>query len=228
MNYLVAGVEDWNREQFENERPTVSGQWYYVDDPIRLERQVLAVQPKYIFFIHWRWKVPPLITDQYECICFHMTDLPYGRGGSPLQNLIQRGFRETQLTALRMTQELDSGPIYMKRSLSLDGSAGEIYKRMSRLAWQMIREMIAQEPTPRPQVGEPTLFSRRTPEQSAIPADLSLAALHDFVRMLDAPGYPHAFITTRGYRLELAESTLDGDHLVARVRITRSNEDVND
>ncbi len=27
---------------------------------------------------------------KFECVCFHMTDVPYGRGGSPLQNLIIR------------------------------------------------------------------------------------------------------------------------------------------
>lgn len=228
MNYLVVGVEDWNRAQFDQEIRTLSGQWYYVDDPSQLEARVEAVQPRYIFFVHWRWKVPVEITDGYECVCFHMTDLPFGRGGSPLQNLILRGFKETRLTALRMTQELDAGPIYMKRPLSLEGAAGEIYRRMSALAWQMITDMVTHEPTPLPQTGEPTLFVRRTPEQSAIPSNLSLSKLHDFIRMLDAPGYPHAFIDTQGFRLEMTESTIDGDQLVARVRITRSNEDGND
>ena len=30
------------------------------------------------------------IHENYKCIIFHMTDLPFGRGGSPLQNLISR------------------------------------------------------------------------------------------------------------------------------------------
>ncbi len=37
----------------------------------------------------------------------HMTDVPYGRGGSPLQNLIARGHTSTKLTAMRMTAEVD-------------------------------------------------------------------------------------------------------------------------
>ena len=45
-----------------------------------------------------------------------MTDLPYGRGGSPLQNLIINGHKETMMSALRCVQELDAGPIYLKKN----------------------------------------------------------------------------------------------------------------
>ncbi len=56
-----------------------------------------------------------------------MTDLPYGRGGSPLQNLIQRGHTSTMLTALRCGAGLDTGDVYLKQPLSLHGSAEEIF-----------------------------------------------------------------------------------------------------
>ena len=49
------------------------------------------ITPRYIFFLHWDWRVPHVIWQQHECVCFHMTDVPYGRGGSPLQNLILEG-----------------------------------------------------------------------------------------------------------------------------------------
>ena len=225
MNFLVAGVEHWNWELFEERHRHLRGQWHYVDDPGRLRERVDQTQPRYIFFIHWRWRVPSDITDSYECVCFHMTDLPYGRGGSPLQNLIQRGVRTTQLTALRMEHEMDAGSIYDKKPLTLEGSAMEIYQRMSRLAWTMIEDIVINEPEPMPQKGEPVYFQRRKPDQSEVPASLTLAQLHDFIRMLDAPGYPHAFISTRGYRLELTDSNLEEGQLIARVRITRSTID---
>ena len=57
-----------------------------------------------------------------------MTDLPFGRGGSPLQNLITRGISKTKISALRCNEEIDAGPIYLKRPLSLHGSAEEIYQ----------------------------------------------------------------------------------------------------
>jgi hypothetical protein len=50
---------------------------------------------------HWSHLIPESIWGPCPTVIFHMTDLPYGRGGSPLQNLIQRGHSSTMLTALR-------------------------------------------------------------------------------------------------------------------------------
>ena len=47
-----------------------------------------------------------------------MTDLPYGRGGSPLQNLIVRGHKHTMISAIKCVKELDAGPIYLKKPLT--------------------------------------------------------------------------------------------------------------
>ena len=44
--------------------------------------------PHYIFFPHWSWLIPEEIYQNFECVIFHMTNLPYGRGGSPLHYLI--------------------------------------------------------------------------------------------------------------------------------------------
>ena len=49
---------------------------------------------------------------RYDCVIFHMTDLPYGRGGSPLQNLIIRGYKKTNVVSNKCVGEVDAGPIY--------------------------------------------------------------------------------------------------------------------
>ena len=84
------------------------------------------ISPIKIFIPHWSYIIPPSIFEEYECIVFHMTDLPYGRGGSPLQNLIVRGLTSTKLSALRVEAGLDTGPVYLKTDLSLLGTAEEI------------------------------------------------------------------------------------------------------
>ena len=117
-----------------------------------------------------------------------MTDVPYGRGGSPLQNLIIRGHSHTKLTALRMTDDFDAGPIYLKENLSLEGNAEEIYIRATYLAARMIKHIIRKRSKPTPQTGKVIIFQRRRPEQSEIPQLPTLEALYDFIRMLDAEG----------------------------------------
>jgi methionyl-tRNA formyltransferase len=173
-----------------------------------------------VFFLHWSWKVSEELVDRYECVAFHMTDLPYGRGGSPLQHLILRGHRRTMLTAFRMTRELDAGPIYAKAPLSLEGSADAVYRRTADLAARMTRRLIARPVVPTPQRGRVVRFIRRTPAQSRIPARAAARALHDFIRMLDADGYPHAFLEHEGFRVELTGSRLVRGAIVAQARIT--------
>jgi methionyl-tRNA formyltransferase len=154
-----------------------------------------------------------------------MTDVPFGRGGSPLQNLIARGHTETRLSALRMTAEVDAGPVYEKRPLSLAGPAREIYARASDLCVESMARIAADEPAPVPQHGEVVAFERRTPAQSVLPATGSLAGLYDHIRMLDAPGYPPAFLEHGSWRLEFGDAALDGGEVAARVRIVARRDD---
>lgn len=223
--YIVAGSKPWNHHIFQSSISTFEGEWYFVGNKNELTIDFLEdINPRFIFFLHWSWIVPKNIVENFECVCFHMADVPYGRGGSPLQNLIVRGHRETMLTALRMVQELDAGPVYMKRPLSLEGNAEEIYIRASQLSAEMIKELIKAEPSPTTQTGDVVLFRRRRPEDSLIPDLATLAQLHDFIRMLDAEGYPKAFTESNGFRFEFSRAALYNGRVVADVTISAIQE----
>ena len=223
--YMVLGCKPWNRRVFDEVIRHYPGAWTYMDGREELTpEQVSQVAPRYLFFLHWSWIVPEEIVGPYECVGFHMTDLPYGRGGSPLQNLIVRGHRRTVLTALRMVRDLDAGPVYLKKELSLEGSAEEILIRASHLAGHMIRRIITEHPDPIPQSGEPVVFQRRRPEQSRIPRLENLQTLYDFIRMLDAEGYPRAFLEHEGFRFEFCRAALRDGRINADVAITPCQE----
>ncbi|MEO1731350.1 MAG: methionyl-tRNA formyltransferase [Pseudomonadota bacterium] len=182
---------------------------------------------QWVFFPHWSWMIPPEIHSSFRAVIFHMTDLPYGRGGSPLQNLVARGHDETKLTALRCEAGLDTGAVYLKRDLSLSGTAEAIFLRAADQMLPMIREIVEQDLQPVPQEGEPVVFKRRTPEQSAIDEAQSIGAVYDYIRMLDAEGYPHAFAETERYRIEFtaAERGAEGA-VIARARIIMKDDKV--
>jgi len=223
--YLVLGCKPWTRRIFDQTLQILPGRWHYVGRPADLSFDLVKkISPRYIFFLHWSWKVPDEIVDRFECVCFHMTDVPFGRGGSPLQNLIVRGVRETKLTALRMSRKFDAGPVYMKEPLSLEGGAEEIYLRAARLSANMIQRMIQLEPRPVPQRGKVVKFKRRKPEDSEIGAPTSLEELYDFIRMLDAEEYPRAFLLHSGFRFEFSRPALYEGRIVADVRITRADD----
>jgi methionyl-tRNA formyltransferase len=167
QSLLLLSSRPWNRALTDRlsrrlERSVVS-----ITTPAQLTPAVVAAfDPQWIFVPHWSHLIPKTIWCQWPTVIFHMTDLPYGRGGSPLQNLIQRGHSSTMLTALRCGAGLDSGEVYLKEPLSLHGSAEEIFLRADGLIEQMIERIVRDKPVAMPQQGEPVLFSRRTPAQS--------------------------------------------------------------
>jgi methionyl-tRNA formyltransferase len=223
-NYIVAGCKSWNRSCFDEVISGYDGHWSYVDDKEVLLKEIETLKPRYVFFLHWSWIVPKEVVDNYECVCFHMTDVPYGRGGSPLQNLIVRGHKDTKLTALRMVEELDAGPVYLKEELSLKGSAEEVYVRATELSADMIEKIIMDEPEPAPQEGEVVSFERRKPEQSEVPEPKDIEAFFDFIRMLDAEGYPKAFLTHKGFKVEFSSASFKDGKLSAGVEITKTED----
>lgn len=179
------------------------------------------IKPHYVFFPQWPSIIKPEIFQNFECIIFHMTDLPYGRGGSPLQNLILRGHKSTKLSAIRCVTELDAGPIYFKRDLSLQGTAEDILLRVGNLVFEMIKYIVCNKPVPIEQTGEPTMFKRRSPKDGNLINIDQLDKLYDFIRMLDGDGYPRAFIETNTLKFEFYDANSGDDNIIARVKITR-------
>jgi len=183
--------------------------------------KIVAFGPTYIFFPHWSYYIPEKIYSNFKCVVFHMTDLPYGRGGSPLQNLILRGHTDTKLSAIEVVKEIDAGRVYLKVDLSLEGKAREIFKRCEVLIIQLIQSICTTQPTPLPQKGDITIFERRKPADSDLKNLSDPEVVHNYIRMLDADGYPKAYIETENFRFEFTNSTLNEEDISAHVRIIK-------
>lgn len=219
QTYIIASTKEWHRPGFEKIAAQMAADWVLVETPGELSEAIKSHTPRYIFFLHWSWRVPELIWRQFECVCFHMTDVPYGRGGSPLQNLIVAKHEHTQLSALRMVEEMDAGPVYTKRPLSLAGRAEDIYTRAGDISFEIVRWIILTRPEPTPQIGEVVEFRRRQPNQSALPVGGTISDLYDHIRMLDAQSYPLAYLEHGEFILEFSHAELSGQDLTARVKI---------
>ena len=224
---IIATVHPWNIRNAREAGNRMAGRYQVeiVTDPAELASADLGPNPpRFIFFPHWSWKIPAEIAERYECILFHISDLPFGRGGTPLQNLISRGMETTVISAIRVTEEIDAGPVYLKHPLSLCGNAEEIYLRASGIIFgEMIPEILKKRPKPRAQRGKVTRFSRRRPEESNIKGIHDLENLYDHIRMLDAPGYPKAYLETEHLIVELTRASVhtDGIRADAWIRIKR-------
>lgn len=198
--YVIATIKSWNINNFPKIKARFpEHEFFLFTDKKDLSIDALkGINPDYVFFPHWSWIIPEEIYEKFNCVVFHMTDLPFGRGGSPLQNLIVRGIYETKISALKVTKEIDAGAIYMKESIDIsEGNADEIFQKVSRIIFEnMIPKFISKNITPVEQTGEPVFFKRRTVEQSRMPSGLSQRQIYDFIRMLDGEGYPQAYQVT--------------------------------
>ena len=222
MTFVLATSRPWNEVLAKRLEEKTGKAFHLVTQIEKLTYDsLMQLNPRYVFFPHWSHVIPKEIFESFECIIFHMTDLPYGRGGSPLQNLILQGHNRTKISALRCIAELDAGPVYMKKPISLEGSASEIFQRAANVIEVMIEEIIDKKPVPKPQKGEPVVFSRRKPQQSDLhdAPIFSLNDLFNFIRMLDAEGYQKAFIDVHGHRVEFKQAKLENDKLVGTFEV---------
>jgi len=82
-SHLVAATKPWNIAQYDKFVAGAQREWHLVDRHHAPTRELIErIKPRYVFFPHWSWKVPAEIFNIAECALFHMTDLPFGRGGS--------------------------------------------------------------------------------------------------------------------------------------------------
>jgi methionyl-tRNA formyltransferase len=219
---VIATIKSWNlnlARRFREQHPDYDILIIEKKEEFNYE-SLKNFNPKYVFLPHWSWIISKQIYENFECIVFHMTDLPFGRGGSPLQNLIERGIKQTKISAIRVVEEVDAGPVYIKYPLSLEGAATGIYQRASEIIFEkMIPDIIKNKPAPVPQQGEIVVFKRRTPQQSDISDLDSLEKVYDYIRMLNAEDYPPAFLEKNLLRIEFSNAEITGDSITALAKL---------
>ena len=218
---VICTHKSWNINNAEKLKEKYDGVYdiSVITEKEQLNAEVLMeINPKYIFFPHWSYIIPEAVFGTYPCVVFHMTDLPFGRGGSPLQNLIVRGFTETKLSALRVDAGLDTGDIYLKEDLDLSGSADEILRRASDIIFtRMIPDILENHPVPVPQSGEVVSFQRRKPKDGRLLPEMNMKTIYDYIRMLDGEGYPPAFMELGDYTLQFTKAEMADGKVTAKV-----------
>jgi methionyl-tRNA formyltransferase len=225
-NIVIATIKSWNiqnAKEFQQEYKNKYNVKIITDKNEFATNEIINFDPKYIFFPHWSWIIPKEIWSKFKCIIFHPADLPFGRGGTPVQNLIKRKIYKTKISALVANGELDAGPILTKIPFMLSGSAESIYKRFSKKIFQkMIPNILNIDFKPHPQKGKAMVFKRLKPEKSQIGNNITLDDLYDHVRMLDAEGYPLAFLKLKNLLIKFKNVKKRNHELTADVIISNN------
>lgn len=88
--------------------------------------------------------LPPgvLAAPRHGCLNLHASLLPKYRGAAPINWAIVNGERETGISLMQMDEGLDTGPVYVRRTLPIgpEETAGELAARMAELASTVVLE----------------------------------------------------------------------------------------
>ena len=174
-------------------------------------------------FPHWSSKVDSRIVNDFKCICFHSSPLPYGRGGSPIQNMITKGHHETEVCSLLMVEDFDAGPIFLRTKIKLDGRLDEILQRVYQAISEQILEFMNKDLQSEVQKGKVTIFKRLL--DNRIFLNKSLEEIYNKIRMLDSDLYPNPYIDLDNKRIEFYNAKLKNNTLKANIVIRNTDAD---
>lgn len=154
--------------------------------------------------IGWSWIIDSEITHRYLCLGIHPSDLPYYRGGSPIQIQIIDGITQTKCSLFRLTPKIDAGDIWGQTYLSLVGdSMGDVLNNVEKAASRLLNQFASQYPniSTKPQdLSKGSCSRRRHPSDSRISAcEINfddIVPLYNKIRCLTSP-YPNAYIEDR-------------------------------
>ena len=226
MRIVIATSKSWFLNNLESNFFSNS-EILWITEKAGLTSEVLtAHNPSYVFFPHWNWKIEKDIYENFKCVVFHTAPLPYGRGGSPIQNLILNGFESSPVNALLVGPEIDAGDILAARGVSLEGKLSDIFERISTVVEALIIEILQNDPIPHPQIGEPHVFRRRRGGDNEIPiGPINIVSVYDYIRMLDAPEYPKTYIQHGNLVIEFSDAELINGSVQALATFKINNTD---
>ncbi len=177
-------------------------------DPALRER-LAALTPDVLIVVAYGRLIPDglLSLPRYAALNVHPSLLPRWRGAAPVERAILAGDAETGVAVMRMTGELDAGPVYrsLRVPIGAQETAGELSARLARRGAELLLEtldaLIAGEARARAQRGEPTYAARLTVAEARLDFTQSAGALARRVRAFNPR--PVAWCECGGERLRL-------------------------
>ena len=120
-----------------------------VFQPFRIRedyQKILECNPDIIVTCAYGQMIPQEVIDfpRYGCINVHGSLLPELRGGAPIHWAIIRGYQETGITIMKMSQKMDAGDIISQAKLEIgkEEILDSLYKRMSYLGKELLLDTL--------------------------------------------------------------------------------------
>jgi methionyl-tRNA formyltransferase len=134
-------------------------------------------------------------------IIVHESNLPQGKGWSPMTWQILEGEKDIPVTLFEADEKVDSGNIYFQDIIHLDGS--ELINEWQKILGEKTCEMCIKYinyylskkwPNSRKQEGDSSFYKRRMPNDSKLDPAKSILDQFNLLRVVDNEKYPAFFI----------------------------------
>ena len=141
-------------------------------------------------------------------LVIHASDLPQGRGWSPYIWEIAEGRERIVVTLLEAEDKVDSGAIWAKKTVPIPKHflIPEINQALFDCELELMDAALALRGTnpgvPQPTDVTPSYHQKRTPENSRLDVNMTIADQFDLMRVCDPVRYP-AFFELHGHRYKL-------------------------
>ena len=151
------------------------------------------------FFLGCETMVPnKILALNNKNLVVHESELPKGKGWSPLTWQILEGKDRIPITLFEANSEVDSGDIYLQDQIKLEGHEllREIKHLQGEYTIKLVLKFINMYPDieGRKQEGTPTFYSRRKPVDSRLDIDKTIEEQFNLLRVVDNERYPAYFI----------------------------------
>ena len=127
----------------------------------------------------------------------HASDLPKGKGWSPLTWQVLEGKNVIPVTLFEAAEKIDSGVIYLQDNLQLSGTEliDELRVKLYESIEKLVLRFVAMYPNcvGRDQMGEESIYKRRRAQDSELDVNKSLAEQFNLLRIVDNDKYPAFF-----------------------------------
>lgn len=138
-----------------------------------------------------------LLKNTSNIVC-HPSDLPKGKGFSPIAWEILDGSNEITFTLFEANEGVDDGDIYYKETVSLKGDElnDDLRKIQAATTFKLIYKYISRFPENKSysQKGSETFYSKRTPQDSELDINKTIDDQFNLLRIVDNERYPAFFI----------------------------------
>lgn len=160
----------------------------------------LIEQGEVVFFLGCGQIVPSDILEKNKHnLVVHESDLPWGKGWSPLTWQILEGKNDIPIVLFEAAEKVDSGVIYLKETMHFTGTelVEELRATQADTTFKLCLEFIDNYPDiidkAVSQEGESSYYRRRTPEDSRLDPDKTIREQFDLLRVVDNKRYPAFF-----------------------------------